>query len=71
MRKHTIIDWEIENKSPTTESSRVDARPNRVEVDSIEIESELIDRFNTRQNQEPTEEQGEPTERGNKFDLIQ
>ena len=50
MEEKTIVDWEIENKSPTTELSQGDAQPNRVEVDSIEIKSELADRFNTRQN---------------------
>ena len=44
----SIVDWEIENKSPTTESSRVDARLKRVEVNSIDIEFELVGRFNTR-----------------------
>mgnify|MGYP000246955402 FL=1 len=64
MEEKTIVDWETENKSPTTESSRVDARSNREEVDSIEIECEPVDRFNTRQNRESTEEQREPAERG-------
>ena len=64
MEEKTIVDWEIENKSPTTESSRVKARPNREEVDLIEIEFEPVDQFNTRQNREPAEEQREPAERG-------
>ena len=37
MEDKTIVDWETENKSPTTEFTQVDARPNREEVDSIEI----------------------------------
>ena len=57
MEEKMIVDWEIENKSPITELSRVNARPNREEIDSIELESEPIDRFNTRKNWEPTEEQ--------------
>ena len=61
MEEKKIVDWEIENKSPTTRSRRVDARPDRVEVDSIEIKSGSLSRFNTRQNREPTEDQGEPT----------
>ena len=56
MEEKTIVDWETENKSPTTESSRVDAQPNRVEVDLIEIEFEPVDKMNTWQNQEPIEE---------------
>ena len=38
MEEKTIMDWEMENRSPVTDSSRVDARPNRLEVDSIEVE---------------------------------
>ena len=64
MEEKTIVDWEIENKSPTTESSRVKARPNREEVDLIEIEGELVDRFNTRQNRDLIEEQRELAKRG-------
>ena len=59
MEEKTIVDWEIENKSPT-KSSWVDAWTNRVEVDSIEIEIEQVGQFNTRQNREPTKEKGEP-----------
>ena len=68
MEEKTIVDWETENKSPTTESSRVDARPNRVEVDSIEIESEPVGRMNTQQNREPTEKQGELAKRATEID---
>ena len=64
MEEKTIVNWEFENKYPNTESSRVDARPNQEEVDSIEIESKPVDRFNIRQNQEPTE--GEQGNRPNK-----
>ena len=64
MEEKTIVDWEIENKSPTTKSSRVDAPPNRREVNSIEIECEPFDRFNTRQNREPAKEHTESTEQG-------
>ena len=70
MEAKTIVDWEIENKSPTTESSRVDAWPNRVEVDSIKRESEPVGRFNTQQNREPIEEQGESAEQGTKFTRL-
>ena len=41
-----IVDWEIENKSSTTESSQVNAWPNQVEVDSLEVESNPVRRFN-------------------------
>ena len=64
MEEKTIVDWEIENKSPTTKSSRVDAQPNREEVNSIKIESEPVNRFNTRQNREPAKEHTESTEQG-------
>ena len=64
MEEKTIINWEFDNKSSTTKSSWVDARPNREEVDSIEIKPDLVDRFKTRQNLEPTEEQSEPAEQG-------
>ena len=64
MEEKKIVDWEIENKSPTTELSRVNARPTREEVDSIEIESEPVDRFNTRQNRDLIEEQRELAKRG-------
>ena len=37
MEEKTIVGWETENKFPTTESSPIDAEPNREEVDSIEI----------------------------------
>ena len=40
MEEETIVDWESENKSPTTKLSQVSARPNQVEVDSIEIKFE-------------------------------
>ena len=68
MVEKTIVDWEIENKSPNTESSRTNALPNREEVDSIEIESEPVDRFNTRQNREPAKEQREPAKQGSEYD---
>ena len=64
MEEKKIVDQEIDNKSPTTESSRVNAQPNRQEVDLIGIESEPFDRFNTQQNREPTEEQRESAEPG-------
>ena len=67
MEEKKIVDWEIENKFPTTELNRVNAQPNRVEVDWIEIESEPLGRVNTQQNREPTEEQGELAERGIEF----
>ena len=70
MEETTIVDWEIENNYPTTESSWVDAKPNWVEVGSIEIESEPIDWLNTRKNREPTEEQGEPTKQGIESNLA-
>ena len=69
MEEKTIIDWEIENKYPTTESSRVDNQTNSEEVDLIEIESEPVDRFNTQQNREPTEEQREPAAQGTESNL--
>ena len=65
MEEKTIVDWETQSKSPTTKSSRVDARPNRVEVDSIEIESESVGRMNSQQNQ------GESSERGTEIDSIE
>ena len=71
MEEKKIVDWEIENKSPTTELSRVNARPTREEVDSIEIESEPVDRFNTRQNREPAEEQRELAEQGTEIDSAE
>ena len=71
MEEKTIVDWETENKSPTIELSRVDARLNRVEVDLIVIESEPAARLNTRQNWELTEEQGELAKQGAKIDLAE
>mgnify|MGYP007007567630 CR=1 FL=1 len=62
MKEKTIVEWEIESKSPITELNRVDTRLNRVEGDSIEIESEPVGRMYTRQNREPTEEEGERAE---------
>mgnify|MGYP000067078227 CR=1 FL=1 len=64
IEEKTIVNWEIENKTLVTKSSQVDARRNQEEIDSIEIESEPVGRLNTRQNREPTKEQGESTERG-------
>ena len=64
MEEKTIFDWEIENKSPTTKSSRVDAQPNREEVDLIEIKYEPVDRFNTRQNREQAEDKRGSAEQG-------
>ena len=49
MEEKTIVIWETKNKSPVTESSQVDARPNREEIDSIEIESKLVGWLNTQQ----------------------
>ena len=69
MEEKTIVDWEIENTSPTTESSRVNARPNLQEVNLIETKSEPVDRFNTQQNREPTEEQREPAAQGTESNL--
>ena len=68
MEGKTTVNWETENKSPTAKSSQVDARPNRVEVDSTEIESEPVSRMNSRQNREPTQEEGEPVEQGTEID---
>ena len=64
MEEKTIFDWEIENKSPTTKPSRVEARPNREEVDSNKIECEPVDRFNTRQNREQAEDKRGSAEQG-------
>ena len=50
MEEKTMIDWENEKKSPTTKSSRVNARLDRVEDGSIEIEPVPVDRSNTWQN---------------------
>ena len=63
-----MIDWENEKKSPTTESSRVHARLDRVDDGSIEIEPVPVDRSNTRQNRETTDDQGESAERGTEID---
>ena len=50
MEEKTMIVWENEKKSPTTKSSRVDARFDRVDDSLIEIEPILVDRSNTWQN---------------------
>ena len=51
------------------ESDDSGRRRGREEVDLIEIESEPVDRFNTRQNKKLVEEQMEPVEQGTESTL--
>ena len=42
MEEKTIADGDVENRYQAIDSSQVDARLNKIEVDSIEIESEPV-----------------------------
>ena len=64
MEENTIADWEMENRSPVVDSSRVDDQQNRTSVNSTEVRYESVGRVDSRQNQELAEEQGESIERG-------
>ena len=50
MEEKTMIDWENEKRSPTTESSRVDAQLDCVDDGLIEIEPVPVNQSNTWQN---------------------
>ena len=51
-----IVNWRLRIGSPITESGRVDAQPNEADLDSIEIEFVLVNRFNTHKDQETTDD---------------
>ena len=68
MEEKAIVDWEMENRPPSTDLSRVSVRPNQTSVDSIEVESEPVGKLNTQKNREPIEEEGESAERATEID---
>ena len=59
MDEKKIVDWEMENKPSTTNSNRVDDKPNQTPIDPIKVGYELVGRVDSRQSWGPIEEHWE------------